>query len=148
MINKAAKEKNKFISKCLHKDEICDYRVYSDTDSVTGDTIIYVNNNKMKIDDFYNSSIGIEEQLPNGKYVKRVLSQYKTKTTNNECSSVFDTNIQYVMKHKTQKKLYKLTVNGKSVVVTEDHSLIVRRNNVLTTCTVTTIQKGDEFVSI
>ena len=36
------------------------------------------------------------------------------------------------MKHKVVKKMYKITVNDKSVVVTQDHSIIVLRDGVLT----------------
>jgi hypothetical protein len=71
-----------------------------------------IENNFLKHDDF------------NQNYVKEVsgfitpsLSPYGTVENNN---------IKYVMKHKVIKKLYEIKVNGKSVKVTEDHSIIVK----------------------
>jgi len=41
-------------------------------------------------------------------------------------------NIAYVMRHKTKKKLYKITLqNNKCVTVTEDHSVMVDRDGFL-----------------
>jgi intein/homing endonuclease len=33
------------------------------------------------------------------------------------------------MKHKVKKEMFELTVNGKTIRMTEDHSLMVRRDN-------------------
>ena len=54
-------------------------------------------------------------------------------------------NINYVSKHKVKKRFYKITVNGKEVTITEDHSLIVLRKNKLIACKVSEIKKGDKL---
>lgn len=98
----------------------------ADTDSVVGDSTIRVNDEEMTICDFYNliENNFLKHDDFNQNYVKEVsgfitpsLSPYGTVENNN---------IKYVMKHKVIKKLYEIKVNGKSVKVTEDHSIIVK----------------------
>ena len=56
---------------------------------------------------------------------------------------------RYIMKHKTKKKLYKITTeSGKQVTVTEDHSLIVVRDNVKTVIKPTELLDTDEVIVI
>lgn len=56
---------------------------------------------------------------------------------------------QYVMRHKTKKKLYKITTeNGKSVTVTEDHSVMVYRDNNLIEVTPSDLLPTDVTVTI
>ena len=56
---------------------------------------------------------------------------------------------RYIMKHKTKKKLYKITTeSGKQVTVTEDHSLIVIRDNIKTVIKPTELLDTDEVIVI
>lgn len=103
-----------------------DYVIALDTDSVVGSSSIVVNNDKINIEDFYND-IG-ENYLKydefNNDYVKSVSG--KTTLSLSSTGELEIKNIKYVMKHKVKKKLYEVIVNQKSVIVTEDHSVIVK----------------------
>jgi hypothetical protein len=100
-------------------------------DSVTGDSIINLaDGSEIAIEDLYNRipekiihESGKEYAIPrNEKEQERVLG-YNTLDDVAKFGS-----IDYVMRHKTKKKLYKITTeSGKSITVTEDHSLIVDR---------------------
>lgn len=92
-----------------------------DTDSVVGDTIIKVNNNSIKISDYYNS-ISDDNLADSLKEIKRVDGDYSISFNGNELQNK---PIKYVMRHKTKKMLYKITVGNDSVIVTEDHSIMV-----------------------
>lgn len=96
-----------------------DYVVASDTDSVVGDSVVYVNGSKMTIADFYDMLPG-EDEYESGKFVKECHG-YKTLTF--DSAAVLEKPIKYAMKHKVKKKMYKITVGGQSVIVTEDHSV-------------------------
>ena len=150
MINKSAIETNKYISKCLKESEVVDRRVYSDTDSVNFDTQIYVNNDKIAIGDFYESSEGKETELPNGKYIKELPDgKYKTLTVDeNDFTKAKETGIPYVMKHKTTKNLYKVKFKGKEITITADHSLMFVHDGKLIKGSVKDIQTGDKLIAI
>ena len=58
-------------------------------------------------------------------------------------------NPKYIMKHKTKKKLYKITTeSGKVVTVTEDHSLVVVRNNEKVVIKPTELEVDDQIITI
>jgi DNA polymerase elongation subunit (family B) len=57
--------------------------------------------------------------------------------------------ITCVMKHKTNKKLYKITTeNGKEVTVTEDHSIMVDRDGMLMQVKPTEIEDNDKIITL
>ena len=56
--------------------------------------------------------------------------------------------ISYVMRHKTKKKLYRITTeNGKQVTVTEDHSVMVDRDGFLVECKPNEILDTDGIIT-
>ncbi len=97
--------------------------VQGDTDSVRGDSLITVNNEKIKIEDYYNSKTN---NLDGKKDVVAVEND-TTLSFNISRESVEFKKIKYVMRHKVNKKLYKLKHLEKEIVVTEDHSVIIKR---------------------
>lgn len=115
---------NKLVETANHE-----YVIYIDTDSVVGETLIYVNNEKIKIEDYYNklsNNLLIKNDILNENYVKQV---YNDKSYGlDEFGNLKEKNINYIMKHKVKKRMFKITVSGKEVIVTEDHSVIVKRN--------------------
>jgi uncharacterized protein (DUF427 family) len=124
--------------------KIVDSVLYVDTDSVVGNSMIYVDNEKMTIEDFYNSQNEyIKKDDVNKKYIKKVDNK-KTCTYNGE---LVEKDIKHVMKHKVKKHMYKVTVNGKSVTITEDHSIMVERNGKLIPIKIKELQKGDVFIN-
>lgn len=102
--------------------------VGGDTDSVVGDTIINVNGKPITIADYYNSITPnyIKCDDINKNYIKRV--------DNGDVALAYDNNgivqnkIKHVMKHTVKKRMYKIKCNGKEVIMTEDHSIIVNRD--------------------
>lgn len=114
-----------FTKLCGEKSE---YALYLDTDSVVGDTLVYVNGKHMQIADLYEQiSEFVSHNNAEKSYVKPV-SNLTTLSFNTATEQVEERKIEYVMKHRVQKRMYKITVDGKSVTVTEDHSIIVKRD--------------------
>ena len=54
--------------------------------------------------------------------------------------------INYIMQHKTEKTLYKIKLKENEIIVTEDHSCMIIRNNTLKKVKPTEIQFDDIFV--
>jgi intein/homing endonuclease len=52
------------------------------------------------------------------------------------------------MKHKVKKEIFKITVGDDSVIVTEDHSIIVLRNNRLMSVKPKELSDSDEIINI
>jgi DNA polymerase elongation subunit (family B) len=123
-----ARKLNEYLNKILKTDNK-DYVIAIDTDSVVGDTKIYVNGNQISIEEYYNSITKdniIKEDSLNESFVKEVNDD--TSYGLDQFGSLREKRIKYVMKHKVRKKLYKITISDKSVIVTEDHSVIVKRD--------------------
>ena len=150
LINKAAIEKNRFISKMLKEEVVKDRRTYSDTDSCLGDTLISVNGRKETIEDFYNSSEGEEVENILGKYIKEFpKGKYKTLSIDeDDLTKVNEVDILHAVKHKTPKRMWKVKVDGKEVVITEDHSIMILRDGYLMRGSVKDLKYGDEILTI
>lgn len=137
---------NEWLNKQIGTDGV-DYVVYGDTDSVVGDTIIEVNGNKLSIAEYYDS-------IPDDNLVKDTPKDF-VKTISGDFSlsmskdmKVENKPINYIMKHKVKKHMYKITVDGNSVTVTEDHSVIISRDGELLDVKPIDIKKGDKIIKI
>ena len=133
---------NNYLQSIKQRDK--SYWIYSDTDSVVGSSIINVNNNKIKIEDYYNSIRSDEIITSNNAFIKKVEGDVTT-TVNNDFK-LESNNIKYVMKHRVKKRMYKISVNNKEVIVTEDHSIMVKRNDKLISVKPKDIVEGDELI--
>lgn len=120
------------------------YYIYSDTDSCVGDTLISTSLGKIKIEDLFERSGEIVKN-ENGSFVKRLDEKILAKSMNSNFE-IQDKKIVYVMKHKVNKRMFKITVNAKSVIITEDHSVMINRNNTLVSVKPTEILKSDELI--
>ena len=120
--------------------------IYCDTDSVTGDSIIEVNGNETAIEEFFNMVDTSIEYTRSGSEVKRTTGYYTD--TVDDSMNVVNRRIKYVMRHKTKKKLYRVTVGGAQVTITEDHSLIVLRDGQLVDVSVLNLKSGDKLIRI
>jgi DNA polymerase elongation subunit (family B) len=130
------------------KTENEDFVIYNDTDSVGGDSIIRINGDEQSIESFYDSCEEfIKRDEFNRNFVKPVSDTF-TLSINPITQELESKQIKYVMKHKVKKKMFKITVNGKSVNVTADHSIIVRRNGKIIDVKPTEISRTDELISI
>lgn len=96
-------------------------------DSVTGDTVIRTDSGDITIAELFKASqefYTIGEKAYGEQNTHKVLGM----SLNNQ--SINWGNIHYVMRHKTAKTIYKIYLaNGKSVKVTQDHSVMVLRDN-------------------
>lgn len=98
-------------------------------DSVTGDTKILTEDGDVTIEDLFNNCA---EHSTVGEKEYGVWSPNKVLGFNAFEDAPSMSNIAYVMRHKTKKKLYKISLkNGKSITVTEDHSVMVDRDGFL-----------------
>ena len=115
-------------------DDILSNVVYGD--SVTGDSLIRTGIGNIPVKDIWETQMKTYPELSktgeiNTGYVQMNGKEYIL-NPNMTILGVDDSLYipRYIMKHKVKKKLYKITTeSGKSVTVTEDHSLIVYRDN-------------------
>lgn len=120
--------------------------VYGDTDSVTGDSLININGNLVRIDDVFEQTDGEIHCSSNGTEVK-MTSGMSTETID-DFGEIVQRPVRYVMKHKVKKRMFRIRVGKSEVTVTEDHSLIIRRNGKIMDATVAQIQSGDELIEV
>jgi len=120
---------NAFINECVTG--VYDYKgdavIYSD--SVTGDTLIKTDSGEVTIAELFRQT---PEHSIIGEKEYATWSSAKVIGFNAYEDAPIMSKISYIMRHKTKKKLYKITLeNGKSVKVTEDHSIMVDRDGML-----------------
>jgi len=115
-------------------------------DSVTRDTKIRTSDGIVTISELYDQCL---EHSIIGDKEYGIWNDVKVMGFNSEQMEPIAANISYVMRHKTKKKLYKVTTeNGKTVTVTEDHSLIIDRDGFLVECKPTEIRENDLIITI
>lgn len=118
--------------------------IYNDTDSIGGESVICVNNEDVKIEDFYNVPGEIIKDT-GLKFIKRIGGYFTNGV--NASGELVTREIKYIMKHKVKKKMYKIKVQGREVRVTEDHSIMVIRDGKLIAAKPGEILKGDKIVT-
>ena len=118
---------------------------YGDTDSVEGNTKIWINGEEIEISKFYDSLECDEIITDSGNHIKKI-SGYSTKTIEND--SVVEKNVPHIMKHRVKKRMFKINHNGNSVVVTEDHSIMVKRDGNIISCKPIDILPSDFVISL
>lgn len=150
LINKAAIEKNRFISKMLKEEVVKDRRTYSDTDTTLYHSKVKINNEDKYIGEFYETSEGEEFENILGKYIKEFpKGKYKTLSIDeDDLTKVREVDILHAVKHKTSKHIWKIKVDGKEVGITEDHSLVLLRDGYLMRGSVKDLREGDELLTI
>jgi DNA polymerase elongation subunit (family B) len=115
-------------------------------DSVTGDTMIRTDGGQIPIKELYEQCC--QHVIEYGKEYG-VQSFAKVVGFNAFEDSPVMSTISYVMRHKTKKKLYKITLqNDKSVTVTEDHSVMVDRAGFLLEVTPLEIKDTDLIICL
>lgn len=133
VIKTSSKVINKYVNDLLkHKeDEQVDYTIAGDTDSVTGDSLIYVDDKLITIEQFFDTTPNnfVKYDKISENYIKQV---HNRTTKSFSCSKTYSTSIVYVMKHKVKKHMFRLTVGKNEVTLTEDHSVIVCYNGTIT----------------
>lgn len=144
------REINKWMNKASGN-EGKDYALAGDTDSYPRSSKLTINNYTTTIGDFYeNCSFIKKDVLEYGNEVKHLGpdANYTTFSYDYENDCIKATKVKYVMKHKVKKRMFTLKVNNKSVTVTEDHSVMFKRNDVLMSGSVKDMRQGDIVISI
>jgi DNA polymerase elongation subunit (family B) len=114
-------------------------------DSVIGDSVIRTSDGDTSIEELFNQCI--EKSVVQGKEYG-VWNQSAVLGFDSESMQPVGAKISYVMRHKTKKKLYRLTTeNGKQITVTEDHSIMVDRDGFLTECRPNEILESDGIIT-
>ena len=136
---------NDMFTKMLDKE--MNYAMYSDTDSVVGDTLVYANGKQITIAELYEmcSDTFVKKDECKKSFVKPV-ECITSLAFDLASDSIVEKPIKYVMKHKVKKRLFRLTVNSKSVTVTEDHSLIVYRDGNYVEVSPKHLKSGDKLL--
>jgi DNA polymerase elongation subunit (family B) len=115
-------------------------------DSVTGDTIIRTEEGNKTIEEMFNECLDHcivgEKEYGSINYSKVIgFDSYNMEPN--------VSNVAYIMRHKTKKKLYRITTeNGKQVTVTEDHSIMVDRDGFLIECRPQDLRETDGIITI
>lgn len=123
-----------------------------DTDSTLGITKIYINNIEKTIENAFNQfkyeNRDTVLKLSSGNEVVPVFNH--TTKTFTLSDGVIDKPIKYIMRHKVFKAKWKIkTKSGKEVIITNDHSIMVMRNNELIKVKPCEInKKTDKIISI
>ena len=101
--------------------------IYSDTDSVAGDSIVGINGVDMKVEDAFkllSDDYGVD--VTDGREMVWVDSKINAKSLSGYSG------LKGIYRHKTTKRRFKVVLeSGKHVIVTEDHSVMVERNGKL-----------------
>lgn len=109
--------------------------IYGDTDSVAEDTIVVINGISDTIKNHF------EQSSIDGVYHNSKDKEFKTLSN---AISITQERIDALYRHKTSKRRFKITLtNGKNVIVTEDHSVMIKRDNGLIEVTPMQINKGN-----
>lgn len=123
-----------------------EYVIYGDTDSCIESTLINTDNGDVKIGDIYNSENSKEVEYKPGKFFKEV-KDLKALSVSKDLKLEYKP-VKYVMKHKVKKRLFKIKCNGKEVVITNDHSIMVKRDGKLIEVKPFEIKKTDKLILI
>ncbi len=120
--------KDKELHKILGLSEVSplkqDVTVYGDTDSIGKDSVIYTDKGKITIEDLYN-----ESQKTAGETIHGHESVFTDRMVLNWNNSLYFAKPKRIIRHKVTKEKWLLKLkNGKSIEVTNDHSMIVFRN--------------------
>lgn len=103
--------------------------IYADTDSTDGQSVIETDTGRFTIEDWYNENIinGSAGSTLNGH--ESVFTNDKILNYSKE-KDLYYANVKRIIRHKVSKPKWKLkTKSGKEIIVTNDHSMIVFRDN-------------------
>ena len=139
----------KVLTMYLEKDVADDFVLYSDTDSVDGNSIIESDMGTMSIAELFNRASGNPIEVAPDSWMKNVYLPVFTKSFDIVKRKVVDAEIKYIKKHKVTKNMYRIVPKSRpemGVIVTEDHSLLVARGVSIVVVKPTELQHGDRLI--
>jgi hypothetical protein len=120
-----------------------------ETDSVASGSIINISGTDMVIDDLFKIST---DQYSIGDTYYGTFKDFKetplTPTLNIDTKEIELQEVTYVMKHEVEKEMFEIEYDGGSLIITDDHSLIIERDNIIIEATVKELIDGDEIILI
>jgi hypothetical protein len=128
---------------------------YSDTDSVVGETEIHLLIHNVpttaSFENFYDylrNVLKIEPYVDsNGKEVFQIPDYIKVQNWSKE-RGLYYAPLKYLMCHPVRKDLYQIeTENGKKVVVTGDHSVMVEKNDEIESVSSKQLKENDKLIT-
>ena len=128
------------------------YTIAGDTDSVVGDTKLDLQIDGAfrykTIEDLYNEAGEnyCKKDDKNKSYVKKVIGIDALTIDENE--NLIYSPVRYVMKHTVKKRMFRLKINGNCIDITEDHSLICKRNDKIIKIKPSELKEDDSILYI
>lgn len=116
---------NKYIQEKYEVD--ADNYVYSDTDSVDSNTLIQTNRGKIKIEQLFDMFAGQEKTISTHGHEILPVNNLQVLTYNEDNNKPIYQSVKNIIRHKVSKKKFKIKHRNGFVIVTEDHSCIVKR---------------------
>jgi len=146
MIKKSAQIVNDYIASEWGVEPM-DRVIGSDTDSVASDSIIRSDVGTMSIEQLFNEMKALSPNLDikDQEYVMPYNLRVMSHDSNTESKL---RKVKYIYRHKVSKKKYRIRAGGKEVYVTEDHSCMVMRDDILMECKPKEILKTDKILVI
>jgi DNA polymerase elongation subunit (family B) len=126
-------------SKKVPKNSVC----VIDTDSVTGDSIINTSIGDITISSLFDMFKNTALEKSEDNFVSPITN---VKSLCYDGYKIKNNNITYIKKHKVVKKMFKIRVGDDSVIVTEDHSIMIIRNNKMLSVKVKDMIPGDKII--
>ncbi|MEM3830452.1 MAG: DNA polymerase domain-containing protein, partial [Conexivisphaerales archaeon] len=114
----------------LETDVTDDYVLYSDTDSVDGNSMIHSDLGDMPIAQLFDRAPGTILETAKDVFIKRVHLSLFTKVFDLTTRKIKESEITHIRKHNVKKRMFRVVPKGRpelGVIVTEDHSLMVLR---------------------
>jgi intein/homing endonuclease len=124
------------------------FTVAGDTDSVVGSSKVSTSEGNIKIENLFDNLKGEIEIRGENNYIKHLNSSIFAESLNMTTGKIESKRINYVMKHKVKKRMFKIKHRGDEVTVTEDHSVIIKRNNVFISVKPLEILKTDKIIKL
>ena len=124
-----------------------DATVSSDTDSTLANTILNTSIGDISIGDLYDQYTDETLELKTNKDSVRTLTKL-IKSASFDGDKVVYNDIKYIMKHKVKKRMFRIKSKDNYVDVTEDHSVIINRNDKVMSIKPIDIIKGDKIIEI
>ena len=118
-----------------------------DTDSCHGFTYINTNMGKITIENLYNQYARNIAEVSKDNFSAQ-LQGLESLSYSKDTHRAEYKNILGIKKHLVKKRMYKITHKENSVVVTEDHSVIVMRNGSVIDISAKDIVKGDRIIMV
>jgi len=126
------------------------YVLYSDTDSVDGNTMINCDLGEMPIAELYDKAPGTSVNIGPKSFMKTVYLSVYTKSFDVQSRKVEEAEIKRIKKHYVTKGIYRVlpVKSEKGVIVTEDHSVDVLRGTTIIPVRPEDIKHGDRLIII